>query len=158
MPEKESQIKHSAGYAKMRTGSQKIVTGDVMLTKIWTISSSVVLILFLGLTLNTSAFGASSCKGLTKTKCSSKSSCSWVDSYKTKTGTRVKGYCRAKPGKGAGASSGGKAKKVTSKGKGLSNKVTGSSSSASKEMKKKSSKLKKTAKNSAEKSKKKSSQ
>jgi len=129
-----------------------------MLKKIWTISSSAVLVLFLGLILNTAAFGASSCKGLTKTKCSGKSSCSWVDSYKTKNGTRVKGYCRAKPGKGAGTNSGSKAKKVTGKGKELKTRAAGSTSSVSKEIKKKSAKLKKPTKNSAEKSKKKNSQ
>lgn len=44
-----------------------------------------------------SAFAAD-CKGLSKSKCQSNSKCSWVDSYKTKAGKTVKGYCRAKPG------------------------------------------------------------
>ncbi len=47
------------------------------------------------------ALAASSCKGLVKSKCVGKPACSWVDSYKTKSGTHVKGHCRAKPGKGA---------------------------------------------------------
>lgn len=44
-------------------------------------------------------FAASSCKGLSKTKCGG--SCTWVDSYTTKTGTKVNGYCRTKPGSSA---------------------------------------------------------
>ncbi len=41
----------------------------------------------------------SACKGLSKNKCGG--GCTWVDSYKTKTGNKVSGYCRAKPGKAA---------------------------------------------------------
>lgn len=41
----------------------------------------------------------SACKGLAKNKCGSK--CTWVDSYTTKTGNKVNGYCRTKPGSSA---------------------------------------------------------
>ena len=48
-----------------------------------------------------SAQAESACKGLSKSQCGA--GCTWVDSYKTKTGSKVSGYCRAKPGKAAGA-------------------------------------------------------
>ncbi len=60
----------------------------------------VVLTLILFSVAGAPAFAASPCKGLSKTKCSSKPTCSWVEAYKTKSGTRVNSYCRARPGKG----------------------------------------------------------
>ena len=47
----------------------------------------------------------SSCKGLSKGKCGSSSSCTWVKSYKTQKGNTVAAYCRAKGSKGAAAKS-----------------------------------------------------
>ena len=52
----------------------------------------------LALTFSPLAF-AIDCKGLSKVKCDGSPDCSWVKSYKTKTGKTVDGYCRAKPGK-----------------------------------------------------------
>ncbi|HFC52900.1 MAG TPA: chromosome partitioning protein ParB [Gammaproteobacteria bacterium] len=100
----------------------------------------------LALALSAPAVGASPCKGLTKGRCTAKASCSWVDSYKTKNGTRVKGYCRSKPGKGSSATSGSKAKKVSTKGKDAKKKKAATSSSAKKKVKKKSAKEKKARK------------
>ncbi len=48
-----------------------------------------------------SAVAASSCKGLEKSACGRNAACSWVNSYTTKKGVTVEGYCRAKPSKGA---------------------------------------------------------
>ncbi|MEN8168082.1 MAG: chromosome partitioning protein ParB [Pseudomonadota bacterium] len=39
------------------------------------------------------------CKGLSKSACSTNSSCSWVKSYKTKAGKNVAAYCRVKSAK-----------------------------------------------------------
>lgn len=47
------------------------------------------------------ALAQNSCKGIAKSKCENSASCSWVNSYKTKTGTMVNAYCRAKSSKGA---------------------------------------------------------
>ncbi len=47
------------------------------------------------------AVAASSCKGLSKSACGRNAACSWVNSYTTKKGATVEGYCRAKPSKGA---------------------------------------------------------
>lgn len=42
---------------------------------------------------------AGDCSDKSKSVCSNNASCSWVSGYTTKVGTRVKSYCRAKPGK-----------------------------------------------------------
>lgn len=47
------------------------------------------------------ASAASICKGMEKNVCAKNDSCSWVDGYKTKTGTKVKSHCRKKPKKSA---------------------------------------------------------
>ncbi|SNZ19780.1 hypothetical protein [Cohaesibacter gelatinilyticus] len=49
---------------------------------------------------------AAECKGKSKSACGSDNSCTYVNSYKTKTGKKVDGYCRKK---------GGQTKKSTSK-------------------------------------------
>lgn len=49
--------------------------------------------------LGSPALHAAQCKGMSKSACSAKGSCSWVESYKTKKGTKVKAFCRSKPGK-----------------------------------------------------------
>ncbi|MES9976136.1 MAG: chromosome partitioning protein ParB [Candidatus Thiodiazotropha sp.] len=42
---------------------------------------------------------AKQCKGLSKSSCNASGNCTWVNSYKTKTGTKVGAYCRTKSGK-----------------------------------------------------------
>ncbi|WP_419659958.1 hypothetical protein Dvar_02950 [Desulfosarcina variabilis str. Montpellier] len=61
-----------------------------------------VVVVGLALTFSPLAF-AIDCKGLSKGKCDGSPECSWVKSYKTKTGKTVNGYCRAKPGKNKSA-------------------------------------------------------
>jgi hypothetical protein len=46
------------------------------------------------------AGAASRCKGLAQSQCERADHCTWVNSYTTKSGTKVSGYCRAKPKKG----------------------------------------------------------
>ncbi|MEW8689544.1 MAG: chromosome partitioning protein ParB [Candidatus Thiodiazotropha endolucinida] len=45
------------------------------------------------------AHAAKQCKGLSKPSCNASGNCTWVNSYKTKTGTKVGAYCRTKSGK-----------------------------------------------------------
>ena len=72
------------------------------------------LVLGVGLAIGATAHAESACKGLSKGKCGT--GCTWVDSYKTKTGNKVNGYCRTKPGKaGAAAAVKGKAAKASDK-------------------------------------------
>jgi len=47
--------------------------------------------------LNTQAFAASSCKGLSSSACSDNTQCHWVDGYKRKDGKAVSAHCRTKP-------------------------------------------------------------
>ena len=54
--------------------------------------------LLVGLMLSVGVAEAVECKGKSKSGCSSNSACVWVDSYKTKTGSKVKAYCRKKGG------------------------------------------------------------
>jgi hypothetical protein len=49
------------------------------------------------------AHASKACKGLSQAACSKKSDCSWVKSYKTKTGSQVSAYCRTKSGKKSSA-------------------------------------------------------
>ncbi len=86
-----------------------------MFREAFRISGKAFAILALSLALGTSAFAASACKELPKSRCAAKAGCSWVNSYTTKTGTKVKGYCRAKPGKGTSSGSVGKTKKNVAK-------------------------------------------
>lgn len=44
-------------------------------------------------------YAAKLCKGLSKSSCNGNAGCSWINSYKTKTGTKVDAYCRTKPKK-----------------------------------------------------------
>ena len=92
----------------------------------------------LGLTIAGPAVAASACKGAQKSACSKNDACSWVESYKTKTGTSVKGHCRAKPGKGAAKKAGAaadKAKKTTSKAADKASKAKDSAKSKAKKTK-----------------------
>ena len=61
-----------------------------------------------------SALAANACKGLSQSKCGSSSSCSWVDGYTTKKGTKVSSYCRAKSSKSKGAGESNKSDKAKS--------------------------------------------
>ena len=58
--------------------------------------------------MNGTALAASSCKGLSQSKCDKSPDCSWVSSYQTKSGVKVDAYCRGKSSKSSGA---GEAKK-----------------------------------------------
>ena len=51
---------------------------------------------------------AASCKGKSKSSCSSAANCSWVNGYKRSDGVKVSGHCRAKAGKGVTKSAFGK--------------------------------------------------
>jgi len=72
------------------------------------------------------------CKGLGKSQCSAKDSCSYVKSFTRSDGTKVKAFCRKKPGKGASSSS---TKKKAVKKK--ANKTESTSSSSTTRKKKK---------------------
>lgn len=103
----------------------------------------------LGLTFAGSASAASACKGIKKNACGTSDFCSWVEGYKTKTGTSVKGHCRAKPGKGAAKKSGAvadKAKKSSSKTTDKASKEKASTSDKAKKAKDKAKKAKDSAK------------
>lgn len=104
-------------------------------------ATGMILTLIVGLMMSTSVMAASSCKGKSKNSCST--SCTWVDSYKTKTGSKVNGYCRAKPGKSSSSSA-----SKSSKSKSATSKPSKSkkSDSAKKSVKKKTDKAKSKAK------------
>ena len=61
-----------------------------------------VMLMLLGL-MHPTVQAANECKGLGKSSCSANPDCTWVSSYKTKTGSVIKAYCRLKPGKKAPA-------------------------------------------------------
>lgn len=103
----------------------------------------------LGLTFAGSASAASACKGIKKNACGTSDSCGWVEGYKTKTGTSVKGHCRAKPGKGAAKKSSAAADKV----KKSTSKTTDKASKAKETTKGKAKKAKAAAKDEAKKTK-----
>ncbi len=109
-----------------------------MMKKMWMLSRTVVVAVVLGVVVTAPVQASSVCKGASRAKCAAKSGCTWVESYKTKNGTRVSGYCRAKPGKGVGKSSHNKPKKATAKGRDQKRKgkLTSGSPSAGKEARK----------------------
>ncbi|NQZ29792.1 MAG: hypothetical protein HRU06_00875 [Oceanospirillaceae bacterium] len=51
------------------------------------------------ISLSSSSFAASACKGVAEKACNSKDSCSWIKAHKRKDGAKVKAYCRSKPSK-----------------------------------------------------------
>lgn len=57
---------------------------------------SIVLFTLFSISLSITADAASSCKGLAKSMCVGDAQCSWVNTYKTKKGTKVKAFCRSK--------------------------------------------------------------
>ena len=60
--------------------------------------ASILLAIFVSTMFSFSA-NAASCKGMSKSACSSSSSCNWVDGYKRKDGVKVSSHCRAASGK-----------------------------------------------------------
>ena len=42
---------------------------------------------------------AKSCKGMSKSSCNNSASCSWINGYKTKSGSKISSYCRNKANK-----------------------------------------------------------
>ncbi len=66
----------------------------------------------IALALSPAGHAASSCKGLDANRCAKDASCTWVNSYTTKSGSKVSGYCRSKGGKPADAKSGAAAPKA----------------------------------------------
>ncbi len=61
--------------------------------------SMAVVLFTLMLTFPMTSHAVSSCKGKSKSSCSSDNRCSWVNSYTNKNGNKVGAFCRAKPGK-----------------------------------------------------------
>ena len=57
------------------------------------------LTLSLGGLLGATGVQAAQCKGMSKSKCEGAAECSWVKSYKSKSGNTVDAYCRSKPSK-----------------------------------------------------------
>ncbi|MFW2440007.1 MAG: hypothetical protein ACN4GR_11605 [Arenicellales bacterium] len=53
------------------------------------------------LSISQFSFAAATCKGMQQDACSSENSCSWVNSYTTKTGKKINAYCRNKSNPGA---------------------------------------------------------
>lgn len=66
-------------------------------TGLFTTLMSVLLVFFLA----QGTASAASCKGLSKSRCSANSSCSWVGGYTTKKNVKVSAFCRNKPGSGS---------------------------------------------------------
>ncbi len=91
---------------------------------------------------------AASCKGKSKSSCSSASNCSWVNGYKRSDGVKVSGHCRAKAGKGATKSAFGKKTADKTKSKAASKK-----DKLKKDKKSKKDKLKKAKKSTKDKAK-----
>lgn len=98
-------------------------------------SLGLILSLFL---LASPSFAASACKGLSKAKCGS--SCTWVDSYTTKTGNKVNGYCRTKPGSSAKKDMSKAKEKASDKAKAAKNKAKDKAKAAKAKAKEKTSK------------------
>lgn len=86
------------------------------------------------------ALAQNSCKGIAKGKCESSASCSWVNSYKTKTGTTVNAYCRAKSSKGAAKATDKSTTKAETKSKAKSTAATDKTKKATADKKKSASK------------------
>ncbi len=91
---------------------------------------------------------AASCKGKSKSSCSSAANCSWVNGYKRSDGVKVSGHCRAKAGKGATKSAFGK--KTANKAK---SKAASKKDKLKKDKKSKKDKLKKAKKSTKDKAK-----
>ena len=57
-------------------------------------------LLFGGLAMTAGSASAAECKGLSKNRCEASDDCTWVGGYSRADGAKVKGHCRAIPGKG----------------------------------------------------------
>ena len=85
--------------------------GSMMNTTLRMFGSIALLGLAVG--LSGSALAAdSACKGISKSQCASKDSCSWVEGYTTKKGVKVSAYCRVKSSKSQGAGEANKSSKT----------------------------------------------
>ncbi len=107
--------------------------------KLSSMMTGILMAMMIALTFSVQASAATVCKGKSKSQCASSSDCSWVSSYKTKSGAKVSGYCRAKPGKAASS----KAKKKIST---TRRKAASKSKTVKEKASKKSAKAKKSAK------------
>ena len=73
------------------------------------------LVIGLSALLASAGVHAAQCKGLSQSQCGSTSDCTWVNSYTTKSGTKVAAYCRAKPSNGSAKSTSSSAKSSAKK-------------------------------------------
>lgn len=101
---------------------------------------------------------AASCKGKTKSACSTASDCYWVDGYKRKDGIKVSSHCRTKAGKSdsmkkAKSSSSSKVKKTKKEMETSKSKSNKKMKGAEENIDKKKKKLKKEKKNKTKKGK-----
>ncbi len=104
----------------------------------------------LSVSVPVSGLAASACKGLTNNQCGK--GCIWVDSYTTKAGNKVKGYCRTKPGASSASKDVKKTKeKSTEKATKLKEKTTKSAKDKQQNPKKATQQVKDKAKKSQEK-------
>jgi len=58
------------------------------------------------LALSPASGAAGNCRGLEASRCAKDAGCTWVDSYTTKKGSKVNGYCRGKGGQKADTTAG----------------------------------------------------
>ncbi len=70
-----------------------------MLIKYLKIKPLLLIIFTSAILMFSSTITAKECKGMSKSTCSSATSCTWVSGYKTKTGSTIASYCRNKAGK-----------------------------------------------------------
>ena len=75
-------------------------------------------LVFGGFALAAGTASAAECKGLSKNVCEANDDCSWVGGYSRSDGAKVKGHCRAIPGKAKASSAREKARKQTDRVKG----------------------------------------
>lgn len=72
-----------------------------MITRIKKMNYFALLGLLISLLSFTGSVSAKACKGMSKSACTSATSCSWVKAYKTKKNVKVDAYCRNKAKKSA---------------------------------------------------------
>ncbi len=81
------------------------------------------LVTALAMVVGAPAAMAADCNGLSKSSCTSREDCSYVNAYKRKDGVKVGAFCRAKPGKAKATSAQKKAKTSKSKAKSTTTKA-----------------------------------
>lgn len=89
------------------------------------------MIVFMSLVTSNSD-AASACKGLAKSQCGAKTTCSWVAGYARSDGAKVSSHCRAKGGSASKKSSKSKAASAKTKEKGTSSKKVSKESTGKK--------------------------